>query len=502
MILKISNHSCKYAFSQSKLPKNMMLFMAIIALSCQAQPKDMEYDFDALQGSFGATITFPTDANQTAQLIKLSPLSPAMLALIADNNAEPSSSNFKIIDSQGRIMPMSLRMPKKIETTDLPISVVSVQTDNPMAVEKLRQALRIEYEQTANQINQTDSASSVSSTTNPSIHVNLSSIPSNHQQIEPDAMTTWWLANPLTVNNDASNSQNQLTLQLQFGKSNPQRPLQVQIYGSDDLQNWQLLNQSVISPFDKVQDKAKSSQANDYSLTLSDEQANLRYWQVVTNQPVTLNQANAKQRIAKPTTLLTQATFIPVKHQPTHWQLNLPQPVLINGIDFSVPENQLWQINLTTANQNSRDVKNKATTLVNAQIDHAHRYLNWQGSVIKSLDLTGQMSQTQIPVKLATPVYEIYFLAQGKAPYQLIINQLKANAEPSVMLSDSQIKHFEHTTSVQAGQLENLQKLADTDAERNKLKNWGLWGVLILILIALASLAYRLYQQITIKSTE
>lgn len=502
MMLTVTPMPYNHTVCKAKLTNKIILLvagLAIATLSWQVQAQDAEYGFDTMQGSFGATITIPTNATQQTGLIKFSSLSPALLALISDNNGEPNMNKLRIIDSQGRVMPMSLRLPKIIETTQLPISVVSVQTDNPLAVEKLRQALRIEYEQTANQATQTSSL--VNPTTNSSINVNLGTISSNRSQIDPNtAIHTWWLANPLPPDTQPEKSQDSLTLQLQFGKSHPQRPLRVQVYGSDDLQNWQPLNQSVISPFDNAQQtNTKPSQASSYSLPLNSEQATLRYWQVVTNQPVTLNQAIANQSMTKPNRLMTPATFLPVKDQPTHWQLILPQPALINGIEFSVPENQLWQINITTPNQNSADDKNSKISLANAQIDYDHSHLDWQGSVVKNLDLTGQMSQTQIPVTLQTSVYELYFLAQGTAPYQLVVHHPKANTQPSIALSDSQIKQLLDSTQVQEGQLQMLQPLADPNAERNNYKKLGLWGILMLILMILSSLAYRLYQQITAK---
>ncbi|MFW2178022.1 MULTISPECIES: DUF3999 family protein [unclassified Moraxella] len=471
-------------------PSSKSLSGTSTASSLIASSDDLQtdYDFEQLTQPFGANIDFaspntPTAQAPSMQLIKFSSLSPAILALISDNTTTPTTQNLRIVDSQGRIMPIHLRQPQKLTSSEHPVAVVSVATDNPMAMAKLRQVLQMEVEQAEQDNPQA------------SIQIKLNQLPSNQHSLDPNnQIHTWWLANPLKVEHPTTDPN--IKLQLQFGDTNPQHPLQVQLYGSDDLQSWQILDQSVISPFEQ-------KSANAYNLTLNADQAHYRYWQVITNQPVKLSQATVKRDNVENGYFLTRATFQQDKSQPTHWRLALPQPALVTGVNFFVPENQLWQVTLNKPNQQSNATAStdQPVTLANAQVTATQTELKWQNQLVQQLELTGQMSQSELPVNLLTPVYELYFLAQGTAPYHLLINDRKANAQPNISLSNEQIVQFTQSAKVQEGQLQTLTLLTDPNSRFEQYKKWALWGVLLLIVLALASLAYRLYQQITIKNT-
>ena len=93
-----------------------------------------------------------------------------------------------------------------------------------------------------------------------------------------------------------------------------------------------------------------------------------------------------------------------------------------------------------------------------------------------------------------TPVYELLFLAQGEAPYQLRINDSASLSKPPIVLSGNQIAQL---PLLGEGQLGMLLTSEDADVRNQRYKQWLLWGVLGLIVVVLLAMAYRLYQQTT-----
>ncbi|MBP0656891.1 hypothetical protein J8J20_23750, partial [Mycobacterium tuberculosis] len=82
----------------------------------------------------------------SAQLVKFSSLTPSLLALIMQQNGVNISDkqNYRLVDAKGNIMPMAIRPVSKQSSVNQVLQVVSVETDNPNAVEKLRHALTVQ----------------------------------------------------------------------------------------------------------------------------------------------------------------------------------------------------------------------------------------------------------------------------------------------------------------------------------------------------------------------
>ena len=474
----------------------------------------ISYGFEALQNSFVIDIDLPVEDLQdnpnSAQLVKFSSLTPSLLALIMQQNGATISDkqNYRLIDAKGHIMPMAIRPVSKQSSVNHVLQVVSVETDNPNAVEKLRHALNVQLNNPDNQ---------------QSINIDFSNLPSNPvAAVTNSPVRTWWLTNPnFAKNQPALSTEQAINLWLKFLPVNSaqpsKRPLQLQIYGSDDLQSWQMVSQTVVSPFDPSQstqptqhsqmvaaqaDGSNQPIATGNAIAIEPQQANYRYWQVVANQPVNLEAASLNRRVSEASFFLTHASFSKTKDDANQWRLSLAQPMLTTGVSFFVPENQLWQVRISVPEQEVNQLAkiNKTAnvsndkTLANSQIDKNHTTVSWQPTLTKSLQLGGQMQQDDLPVDLLTPMYEMYFLAQGTAPYRLVINEPGVLQQPNITLSNQQLTSLGNTVE---GQMQNIEALNNPNASFERYKTWALWGVLAAIVAALALIALRLYQQTT-----
>ena len=488
---------------------------AIVDNSEQEHDTDsISYGFEALQNGFAIDIDLPgenqEDNPNSAQLVKFSSLTPSLLALIMQQNGATISDkqNYRLIDAKGHIMPMAIRPVSKQSSVNQVLQVVSVETDNPNAVEKLRHALNVQLNNPDNQ---------------QSINIDFSNLPSNPvAAVTNSPVRTWWLTNPnFAKNQPALSTEQAINLWLKFLPVNSaqpsKRPLQLQIYGSDDLQSWQMVSQTVVSPFDPSQstqptqhsqmvaaqaDGSNQPIATGNAIAIEPQQANYRYWQVVANQPVNLEAASLNRRVSEPSFFLTHASFSKTKDDANQWRLSLAQPMLTTGVSFFVPENQLWQVSINVPEQEVNQLAkiNKTAnvsndkTLANSQIDKNHTTVSWQPTLTKSLQLGGQMQQDDLPVDLLTPMYEMYFLAQGTAPYRLVINEPGVLQQPNITLSNQQLTSLGNTVE---GQMQNIEALNNPNASFERYKTWALWGVLAAIVAALALIALRLYQQTT-----
>ena len=488
---------------------------AIVDNSEQEHDTDnISYGFEALQNSFAIDIDLPgenqADNPNSAQLVKFSSLTPSLLALIMQQNGVSISDkqNYRLIDAKGHIMPMAIRPVSKQSSVNQVLQVVSVETDNPNAVEKLRHALTVQLDNPDNQ---------------QSINIDLSNLPSNPvAAVTNNPVRTWWLTNPNFAKNQSNLSTEQaVNLWLKFLPVNSaqpsKRPLQLQIYGSDDLQSWQMVSQTVVSPFDPSQstqptqhsqmvapqaDGTNQPIATGNAIAIEPQQANYRYWQVVANQPINLEAASLNRMVSEASFFLTRASFSKVKDDTNQWRLSLAQPMLTTGVSFFVPENQLWQVSIKVPEQEANQLAkiNKTANvsndkiLANSQIDKNHTTVSWQPTLTKSLQLGGQMQQDDLPVDLLTPMYEMYFLAQGTAPYRLVINEPRVLQQPNITLSNQQLTSLGNTVE---GQMQNIEALNNPNASFERYKTWALWGVLAAIVAALALIALRLYQQTT-----
>lgn len=468
----------------------------------------ISYGFEALQNSFVIDIDLPVEDLQdnpnSAQLVKFSSLTPSLLALIMQQNGATISDkqNYRLIDAKGHIMPMAIRPVSKQSSVNQVLQVVSVETDNPNAVEKLRHALTVQLDNPDNQ---------------QSINIDLSNLPSNPvAAVTNSPVRTWWLTNPNFAKTEPTLSTEQaVNLWLKFLPVNSaqpsKRPLQLQIYGSDDLQSWQMVSQTVVSPFSRSQptqtvapqvDGSNQPIATGNAIAIEPQQANYRYWQVVANQPINLEAASLNRMVSEASFFLTRASFSKTKDDANQWRLSLAQPMLTTGVSFFVPENQLWQVRISVPEQEANQLAkiNKTAnvsndkTLATTQIDKNHTTVSWQPTLTKSLQLGGQMQQDDLPVDLLTPMYEMYFLAQGTAPYRLVINEPRVLQQPNITLSNQQLTRLGNTVE---GQMQNIEALNNPNASFERYKTWALWGVLAAIVAALALIALRLYQQTT-----
>ena len=177
----------------------------------------ISYGFEALQNSFVIDIDLPVEDLQdnpnSAQLVKFSSLTPSLLALIMQQNGATISDkqNYRLIDAKGHIMPMAIRPVSKQSSVNQVLQVVSVETDNPNAVEKLRHALNVQLNNPDNQ---------------QSINIDFSNLPSNPvAAVTNSPVRTWWLTNPnFAKNQPALSTEQAINLWLKFLPVNSAQP--------------------------------------------------------------------------------------------------------------------------------------------------------------------------------------------------------------------------------------------------------------------------------------
>ncbi len=426
--------------------------------------------------AYQANIELPTVPIETeAFLVHFSSLSPALLANICQTDATPSTEHLRIVDRDGRVMPMALRPVIQTSKQQQPVQWVQLQTNDPNMVEKLRKQFSVQ----------------VSNLDNLKIEMqNLPNIPLTNA----NPSITWWLKNPL----DKIRLPTQL--QVSFNNVTYEKPLELQVFASDDLENWQQIEKKIWT---------KLNQPKNNTLTINIKSTEYsRFWQIVANQPIQINVAKVEEATEIPNYFLTRVNFEPISGQSQQWQLQLPQPILVSGMDFLVPEHQIWQVKLiepviktsmldkiTTAN--SYDSPNDKL-LAQTQVSLTTPRVLWQPTISQNLQLIGQMNLNDVPVTLLSPVYELYFLAQGNAPYQLVIRDTRLNNIPNIILTDTHIQQIQQSVE---GQLDKLEPIEDPNQQLNQQKQWLLWISLLGILMILSMLAYHLYRQ-TAKSAK
>jgi len=279
--------------------------------------------------------------------------------------------------------------------------------------------------------------------------------------------------------------------------------IEANVEGSSDLINWTQAGHSAL--LDTGQGSAEHAQLKQSSIAVDQS---YRYWRITLSAPLILSNATVVLRDAeKPKLQSQQVTFIKDSSADI-WTLSLPQPIAALGFKFAIPMNQVWSLSL--ARSASPDVvTNPASsawqTLRTQQLSHwqtpppgevADNQTLWlDGHEQNAAQSTAYATQWQLrgtgpqgPQLAATlygPLQSVYFIAQGQAPYHLVVN------DPAY----SDAAHGTNTLSLPQS-LPNLQwatlGAAEIIAPATPWKTYALWAILIMAVIGLAVAALRL----------
>ena len=285
----------------------------------------------------------------------------------------------------------------------------------------------------------------------------------------------------------------------------------VRVEGSDNLQDWQFAGLGQILQTRDARGQPLLQQRVEINQAY-------RYWRLSVDQPLDLQQVSLQaQQPALPLWATQRLSFKPFSTQANGatnaqqlWQLQLPYPIAIQALQFAVPAQQLWQVNLqaklpqqgreswqTLAQTELYDwsASQKATAKPadsNTNTDSNNRIDLEQPVVAREwqFSLSAPQSQTSLDVQVFAPKMVMYFLAQGRAPYQLIINPNMLHQSPRLP------ERLVVSGQVHLGAI-SLQTTATSK------RQYGLWVGLMLLVGVLAVAAWRLYRSLQqAKSTD
>lgn len=285
----------------------------------------------------------------------------------------------------------------------------------------------------------------------------------------------------------------------------------VRVEGSDNLQDWQFAGLGQILQTRDARGQPLLQQRVEINQAY-------RYWRLSVDQPLDLQQVSLQaQQPALPLWATQRLSFKPFSTQANGaanaqqlWKLQLPYPIAIQALQFAVPAQQLWQVNLqaklpqqgreswqTLAQTELYDwsASQKATAKPadsNTNTDSNNR-IDLERPVIArewQFSLSAPQSQTSLDVQVFAPKMVMYFLAQGRAPYQLIINPNMLHQSPRLP------ERLVVSGQVHLGAI-SLQTTATSK------RQYGLWVGLMLLVGVLAVAAWRLYRSLQqAKSTD
>lgn len=282
---------------------------------------------------------------------------------------------------------------------------------------------------------------------------------------------------------------------------------QVQVEGSNNLVDWQFAGLGQV---------LQTQDANGKPLLQQQVKINQPYafWRIQFNQPIALQQASLTLR-QNPTALWQQQQFKFRKvsnqsntqtnqsnaNQP-QWQLSLPVAVAIQKLQFDIPPEQLWRVQVhAKLRQEGREVwqqvaqselyaASKSSNSLSSPLSHANSSSNeitfdrpigsrdWRLS-IDAPKSVGE--QSHLAVQVFAPKTMLYFLAQGVPPYRLIVDQEGLRSAPNLPENLS---------------IKGTATLGETVAHTvpTSVRQYGLWAGLLILMGILAFAAWRLYR--------
>lgn len=398
---------------------------------------------------------------------------PLNLSAIAAYSVQPK--HLYVVDISQQVMPMRIEQPKQaVQQVSVPLQVYRWPEQTAFNSSAALNQLQLQLKQGEQQAVVTWPEQST---------IALS---------QQGADQTWLLATP----NLAKNLQAHALL---LGWAGRDFASQVQVEGSNNLVDWyfaglgQVLQTQTSSGQALLQQEVKISQP-------------YAFWRIQFNQPIALQQASLQlsqnpgalwqQHEFKFQRTDKQVTSQPVKPaSPVQWHLTLPMAIGIQKLQFDIPPEQLWQVQVQAKlRHEGRDIWQqigRATLYAPLQaVDALKAPSNeiefedpisareWRLNIDAPQSLA---QQSQLTVQVFAPETTLYFLAQGVPPYRLIVDPQGLRAAPSLP------QHLKVKGKATLG--DTVVHTAPTSA-----RQYGLWAGLFILVGILAYAAWRLYR--------
>lgn len=254
----------------------------------------------------------------------------------------------------------------------------------------------------------------------------------------------------------------------------------VQIEGSDDLVDWQAAGSgSVLQTTDQ---SGKVVRQN-----ILTPMGYYRYWRLHLSEPLALQSVILQDQPAAQAHVQTQAVRFEPSAELGQWQVHLPQAWPVLGWQWQIPMDQVWTFDVQRQIQTDSDLKPRWQSIQQASLYHwqhppagqaaEHNQVRWQTPQPASdWRLVGQGPVGAMQALAIMPKRELWFLAQGEAPYRLLVHppmRLPLSILPSPLPTAQPATIGQWTTLTTA----------------TSWRRYGLWGFLLLMVLVLAVLA-------------
>ena len=265
----------------------------------------------------------------------------------------------------------------------------------------------------------------------------------------------------------------------------------VSVEGSDDLVSWQYVGQSQLLETRNADGKFLKQQRVAVN-------GAYKFWRVTLGQPLALSsvQLSLKQDVG--TVSQQQALqFKPVAAG--EWQLDLARPIQVEALQFKVPDGQLWVVGVE-AKYRVQGQPMQWRSIAAANLFHVPGSNGCENNLPCSvsfynpvvaqqwrLKVQGAPAQQDLTVQAQAQQQDVYFLAQGQAPYRIQVGG-DVTSQPAYLPEQKSVIYPATlgTVSVQAAAV--------------PVRQYALWAGLIALVLLLAFAAWRLLQNMQPKA--
>lgn len=274
----------------------------------------------------------------------------------------------------------------------------------------------------------------------------------------------------------------------------PAQPLSttVSVEGSNDLVSWQYAGQSQL--LETRNDDGKLLKQQHVPVD-----GNFKFWRVTLGQPLALSNVSLSLKQAVATVSQQQTLQFKPTAQAGEWVADLPQPIQVEALQFKVPDGQLWVVNVEAryrvAGQPLQWRSIAAANLFHVpgsggcenNLPCTARFYSPMVSQQWRLKVQGAPAQQDLSVQAQAPQQDLYFLAQGQAPYRIQLGG-EVSSQPAY-LPEQKSPVYPATLGALSAQPAAVP-----------VRQYALWAGLIVLVLLLAFAAWRLLQNMQPKT--
>lgn len=298
--------------------------------------------------------------------------------------------------------------------------------------------------------------------------------------LKPAPGTVWLLKQP-ELYNDPRDWQGDEQLQLDWGA--PQGTgvrVQATLEGGDDLLHWLPLDQRELVQAPPV------GAATDWIEQKKLSVRHFRYWRLTLSQPLPIRSVDLI-RPAQARPQLREHAVQFVAQGPGEWTLDLGAPWTVSQVRLAVPIGQVWPVGLDQRQQAGLQDPQGWQNVLEGTVERwpqlSHDTLTLLPPRTAQFWRLRSSGITQPPqVFFGVAQQQLWFLAQGQAPYQLQIAEAHEAGWSGTATG---------TPLDQLGQPAALARLAEFDQQRSPWQR-AFWGVLVASVVILLGLALQL----------